>query len=1064
MPQHISAARQRNSRRKTDRKPIAINTKFCAHVEPRIVESSDLPNDTPTTPFDLDNLPHQCFYSAVSADKSGLGTAYPSSEALPLLDEERRPRTPVNAHDRRNSFSHIGLWRDGVIHGEPQQDSTEVPIEPERELVSVTSADAPHLELLTPAVYSPAAKPNLSVVIPPARRRPVEATPNALSAISRSILSRYNPSAAPSLKSASTPPVPSLPALEGLPLPLVRFDSPHSAIFGSSASLAPGSPSTPSLARPATAQSKLSRPSSASSRIMPSDTPDDASYYCSKSSITSVDSVDPGRRDMGEPRTANHGRKDAANLNKALPASPGPDVTAFQLSANSRSARTPPLDHNVDDVSSSQSAGLPSPTFTEAMLELQSRLGHISPSDRDQSVHSRMTGLSPLSPSTQASGVHETDVERIQEPLPAIRSLLTRCSTSAEDSTDVQKRYSASDIADASPIAVSGPSLRRLHSTSASRPTYTSHLSTTRSELEDDKLERSPSLSAHTPRMPETNARATKAQSARLSILEPAIVVDDGLIVVDNDASSGRHKKLAKSSPRATEAVLLRIMASLPTFTDLLKTSSINTGMRRVYKQNEIILQKAVLKNKSLAAWELREWCDTSRNESPVSITMSKEEESTVSYIADMIRDASVLDELKAMVLGQCRTYLRKTTVQALQRRDCEPNHIDDSLYRIWCFCKIFGGGRGRDDDLAGQVDWFKGGVLANSNSCEATIGAGMDFDMSSVLLNPPEHFAVCNAGGLDADQLLDMNEMWNCLGALLQNYHAASKQARKYGIFDRANVKNANAEKEAGVLEEWLSYIMSLGPSAILEMARRADNIDDGFAYAVSEGYINWSMPAYNSTRNTFFKEPVSRLYEERIHAQSVQTRNSTPDTVQREVQKRRVAGLAQEIRMARCKSNFQRLPMIDMSAERPWSVMSRSTMSSSESMTPMRKQFSVDHELRRTNTTTIDERRSKQFSVWSPTMTTTIEEDRVSSFDAWDDDPKPARPAQTNRPRLQKSYTDNAPSKAPKKGLFGFTVSQAREALRLSDASGTWDAGHLDTSRPRRFSSRKSNTQAGI
>ncbi|KAJ9623247.1 hypothetical protein H2203_006185 [Taxawa tesnikishii (nom. ined.)] len=288
--------------------------------------------------------------------------------------------------------------------------------------------------------------------------------------------------------------------------------------------------------------------------------------------------------------------------------------------------------------------------------------------------------------------------------------------------------------------------------------------------------------------------------------------------------------------------------------------------------------------------------------------------------------DERTIRAVKALVLERCQSYLRADTVLALSETSGpEAQRFTDALYRIWCFCKIFGCEKGREDDITGQIDWLKGGVLAHQDNCVATVNTNLEFDMSSVLLNAPDHFAKGNAGGLSTEQLYDIIELWNCLSALLQGYQGRTEQARKAGIFDHADVPEGDVEKEDAVVEEWLSYVLTLGLPTILQLARLStDQSDAGFALAKARRWADWTPLTAPSTRSTFLKEPVARLYEERTATRLLKSQDPR-SVAKKEMSRRRVASLAAEIKLARNASGYKRLPLIDMATERPMSVLSR-------------------------------------------------------------------------------------------------------------------------------------------
>jgi len=299
----------------------------------------------------------------------------------------------------------------------------------------------------------------------------------------------------------------------------------------------------------------------------------------------------------------------------------------------------------------------------------------------------------------------------------------------------------------------------------------------------------------------------------------------------------------------SAEAVLLRILSSTHTIDDLLSTATINKSMYRVYKENEIDLLHTVAFNQSPAAWECREWSTPD-----------------VTYLTAYRRDLAVIQSLKALMLERCQPFMRRETVLAFSTSSHpDAQRFDDAFWRIWCFCKIFGYDKGREEDITGQVDWLKGGLVTSTQGAVATINMNLDFDMGSVLLNAPEFFAKGNAGGLDAQQLYDVAEIWTCLSALLHDYtHEA---------------------------EEWTYYLLTLGPAVVLDMATCGTAA--GFALAEANGWMTWFPPS-NGSRSVFLKEPASRLYEE-----CTVSREEKED-----VSRKRVANLAADIRLKRQSS----------------------------------------------------------------------------------------------------------------------------------------------------------------
>ncbi|TLD05664.1 hypothetical protein E2P81_ATG10667, partial [Venturia nashicola] len=277
---------------------------------------------------------------------------------------------------------------------------------------------------------------------------------------------------------------------------------------------------------------------------------------------------------------------------------------------------------------------------------------------------------------------------------------------------------------------------------------------------------------------------------AESSLVAPEIIADP--------QQEAHEAVLAHISP--AEQVLLHILSSLTSLKDLSNMAVINKGMYRVFQENELHLVKTVMRNGSPAAWELREW-RTQTDDEEVDVPTK----SPLNYCRSQRCDEETVTQLKQLILDNCQTFMRRETALSF----VHPNHpgaqrFTDAFWRIWTFCTIFGSRKGREEDITGQLDWLKGGSEANNQSFSATVNTNLDFDMGSVLLNAPDHFAQGNRSGLSAAQLFDMTELWNCLSALLTGYQDQVGEARRYGVFANCAVEEGDIELEEQMLEEW--------------------------------------------------------------------------------------------------------------------------------------------------------------------------------------------------------------------------------------------------------------------
>lgn len=419
-------------------------------------------------------------------------------------------------------------------------------------------------------------------------------------------------------------------------------------------------------------------------------------------------------------------------------------------------------------------------------------------------------------------------------------------------------------------------------------------------------------------------------RSARVSIMVPAAPEDlKRESQLEFEAWRPLSPTKVQNAREAAETALLKIMGALSSLDDVMNVSSINKGMRRVYKENELSILSAVLKNQSPAAWELLEW--TARTDWSTTVCDADRQlgsNTAGSYRCMALTDREVMRRLKPMLAERCSSFLRPEMASALKSEDNDrASRFEEALYRIWCFCVIFGSGKQREQDLVGQIDWLKGGELANQSGFNATIAMNLDYDMTSVLVSPPEHFGYCNRGRLSADELYDLTEAWNCLTALLQDYVGKTEQARAHGVFQHSDIQVGDIETEVSTLEEWIFHILSLGPRAVLKLAEHANDVDAGFEAASQMGWMVWAPLASSSSRGSFLREPVCRLYEESVMALEKPTNRNPEEQQRREESRARVATMAEEIRAARCASNFKRIPFTDMSGERPMSIFTTRT-----------------------------------------------------------------------------------------------------------------------------------------
>ena len=70
--------------------------------------------------------------------------------------------------------------------------------------------------------------------------------------------------------------------------------------------------------------------------------------------------------------------------------------------------------------------------------------------------------------------------------------------------------------------------------------------------------------------------------------------------------------------------------------------------------------------------------------------------------------------------------------------------------------------------------------------------------------------FGKGNEGGLSAEDLFDIMELWNCLGMLLQPFQGRTVHAREFGVFDDTEVRGGDIDGEEMMLGKFASIIIT--------------------------------------------------------------------------------------------------------------------------------------------------------------------------------------------------------------------------------------------------------------
>ncbi|KAJ5173735.1 uncharacterized protein N7500_001666 [Penicillium coprophilum] len=500
-----------------------------------------------------------------------------------------------------------------------------------------------------------------------------------------------------------------------------------------------------------------------------------------------------------------------------------------------------------------------------------------------------------------------------------------------------------------------------------------------------------------------------------------------------------RHVPFNATLPEDMPAdLLLSIMQNIDSLDDLFNFALVNKKIYTTFKGRELAMLKNALFKMSPPAWELREMSPPWEMEWQLLVDPDSQvpEYTPTLYLQRYAQDIYTLAKLKALVLARCAPFLRRDTIRGLAGVDnTRAEEVDDAFWRLWTFCRIFGCGKGRENDIAGQMDWLKGGVQAESHFTSSSTMT-QPFGMNNVLFEPPEGFGRGNLSGLSQKQMYDLTEIWTCMGVLLQPLHGKCIEARKVGIFDTLDVPDGELALEETVLEEWTSYILTLGLGAVLTLSAvcPADTTAATFLKAQSIGLTKWEATETETRRSSFLKEAVSRAYELEERALNTPTeispQKTSPNESDREIRERQ-AGFAYELRRRR-EHGFEPDPngRFSFSAERPMSEFSTIVHNLNGSLRDHRPIPSVP--------ALILDRSSTSTSGTAP-QTPTHPSDSVNVLTPSHTPPPPAMVPLPLRPQVL-DPVDRAIDMMVNE--LGFTTQDAKWALKITDTGEGIDA----------------------
>ncbi|KAL2429040.1 hypothetical protein ABEF95_012381 [Exophiala dermatitidis] len=279
------------------------------------------------------------------------------------------------------------------------------------------------------------------------------------------------------------------------------------------------------------------------------------------------------------------------------------------------------------------------------------------------------------------------------------------------------------------------------------------------------------------------------------------------------------------------ERVIYKIMCNLHSVRDLESTAMVSKGFLRTFQRNQSSIVSHLIFKISKPAWE--------RRRHALALKGSKS-----FLLKEYQRDCNILNALKAYIVAHCSPICRPGTLAGLlDQDDRRKEEVDNALWRIWTFCTLFGNTMGKEQAEVAQVeiDWLNGSKSINNEH----LGPG---------------FSIGNGQGLGIQELEDMNEMWQCLRQLVSGFGGREEEAKQYGVFENLNCHLPDPISEHQHLNEWISYLLALGPQTVLSVSSCS------FERAKMLGLTNWPAPPAGKSRSNFLVGAITQVYQERV------------------------------------------------------------------------------------------------------------------------------------------------------------------------------------------------------
>lgn len=177
----------------------------------------------------------------------------------------------------------------------------------------------------------------------------------------------------------------------------------------------------------------------------------------------------------------------------------------------------------------------------------------------------------------------------------------------------------------------------------------------------------------------------------------------------------------------ASDDILINIFSHLDSLPVMESLSLVHPRLHNVLASNKLFILRGILRNISPPASDLVESLKPSGTHTAKS------------YMENYISSLEVVHTIKALIQTRCRSFLNSGKMDFLN--DGAERAFDNALFSIWGFCMTF---RDRRESGGSQMEWLR---------------------------------------RFGSSELLDILEIWQCLGVLLRPLADSPELAHKYGI-----------------------------------------------------------------------------------------------------------------------------------------------------------------------------------------------------------------------------------------------------------------------------------------